>query len=330
MHWLALGTGLLFTQPAAPDPRDPAAPIELTPPEPDPPPPAAPTPDLPPRTDPQPPVRSHRIGRLPGYIGLGAGVGLTGRTIGGADRSAATTAYGAVHGRIAGYSQRKAGHGRRLEVILLPEVQLDLELGGTAAPAPAAHGVMVGTSGVLDIGVGFASPGRVGAYLYFHAGQRFQARLHTDLEGAHWLGTPGATAGLRVHHGHALTLLVGGGVDGTIGAQRLLARSTLVAQLAPVAALALYSEPTDDLYIGVLGRFDATVLGQDHGGARLHGRSTFEVMWRVRRAAKIRLATLLLTYEGTRITAAAGHPQFDPLGERRTSHQLLLALGATF
>jgi hypothetical protein len=172
MHWLALGTGLLFTQPAAPAPRDPAAPIEIT----------GPDPDLPPRTDPQPPVRSHRIGRLPGYIGLGAGVGRTGSTIGGADRLATTTAYGA---------------------------------------------------------------------------------------------------------------------------------------------------PTDDLYIGVLGRFDATVLGQDHGGARLHGRSTFEVMWRVRRAAKIRLATLLFTYEGTRITAAPGRPQFDPLGERRTSHQLLLALGAT-
>lgn len=297
---------------------------------------STPSPDLPPGTAPTPDpllqrsARPHRIGRLPGYLGLGAGVGLTTRTVGGADRLTAVTAYGAVHGRLAGYAQRKGRHAHRVVVMILPEVQLDLELGGTAARSPAARGFMAGTSGVLDIGVGFASPGSVGVYTYLRAAQRFQARLHTDLEGAYLLASPGATAGLRVNYHHKLTLLAGGGVDGVIGPQRLLGRTALVAQLAPVAALSIYSEPNDDLYVGVLGRFDATVLGHEHGGARMHGRATFEAMWRVRKIPRIHLATLFLGYEGTRISAAPGHPQFDPLGERRTSHQFLLALGASF
>lgn len=379
MHWLVAGTGALGLLGPAPaqDPRDPSAPIEITPaptepsPAPGPPPsalaptppdliqetakpppdlpqepdeppqaPATPPPDLtretPPIDLPQEPAtpdrpdRPHRIGRLPGYLGLGAGVGLTTRSIGGGDRLVAATPYGAVHGRLAGYAQRKGRHAHRVIVMTLPEVQLDLELGGTAAPSPAAHGFMAGTSGALDIGVGFASPGAVGVYTYLRAAQRFQARLHTDLEGAYYLATPGATAGLRFNYIHKLTLLAGGGVDGVIGAQRILARTALVAQLAPVAALAIYSEPSDDLYIGVLGRFDATALGHAHGGARMHGRATFEAMWRVRRVPWIRFATLFLGYEGTRISAPPGHRQFDPLGERRTGHQLLLALGASF
>ena len=351
---------------AAPDPRAPSAPLDVTPTDPrdssapievTPPPPTdlsqkpAPSPDLSPKpaapppappTDlPQKPARRpnpfassfpghpHRIGRLPGYIGLGAGVGLTSRTIGAADHRTAVTPYGAVHGRIAGYTQRKARRDRKAIVMVLPELQLDLELGGTAAASPAAHGVMVGASGVFDIGIGFASPGSVGVYTYLRAAQRFQARLHTDLEGAHYLATPGATVGLRFNHTHKLTVLAGGGVDGVIGAQHLLVRRSLVAQLAPVATLAIYSEPTDDLYIGLVGRLDVTALGHVYGGARTHGRATAEVMWRVRRIPRIHLATLFLGYEGTRISAAPGHPQFDPLGELRTSHQLLLALGVT-
>lgn len=377
MHWLVVGTCVLWLAgpPAAPldtrdpsvplavesapDPREPSAPIDITPPTPDPrepsgpiditPPPATdpptdlspkpasltPTPDLSPKpaTRPNPfasrfPGHPHRIGRLPGYIGLGAGVGLTSRSIGATDQRTAVTPYGAVHGRIAGYTQRKGRRDRKALVMILPELQLDLELGGTAAASPAAHGVMLGASGVFDIGIGFASPGSVGVYTYLRAAQRFRARLHTDLEGAHYLATPGITAGLRFNHAHKFTLLAGGGVDGSIGAQRFLRRS-LVAQLAPVATLAIYSEPNDDLYIGLVGRFDVTALGHAYGGARMHGRATAEVMWRVRRIPHISLATLFLGYEGTRISAAPGHPQFDPLGERRTSHQLLLALGVT-
>lgn len=346
MHWLFAGTCVLWLAgppAAAPGPRDPSAPIGVTPPTATAPPtdlspkPASPGPpdDLSPKPAPRAnpfasryPGHPRRIGRLPGYIGLGAGVGLTTRTIGATDHRAAVTPYGAVHGRIAGYTQRKAKRHRKALVMVLPELQLDLELGGTAAAPPAAHGVMVGASGVFDIGVGFASPGSVGVYTYVRAAQRFRARLHTDLEGAHYLATPGITAGLRFNHSHKLTLLAGGGVDGVIGAQHLLRRS-LVAQLAPVAALAIYSEPTDDLYVGIVGRLDVTALGHAYGGARMHGRATVEFMWRVRRIPHISLATLFLGHEGTRISAAPGHPQFDPLGERRTSHQLLLALGVT-
>jgi len=367
VYWLVAGTCVLWlagpsaaapdprepsapieVTPSAPDPREPSAPIEVTPPPaPDPttdlspkpanPPPPSPNPDLSPKPAPllknpfvrRDPTQPQRIGRLPGYIGLGAGVGLTSRTIGAADHRAAVTSYGAVHGRLGGYAQRKSRLLRKAVVMVLPELQLDLELGGTAAASPAAHGFMVGASGVFDVGIGIASPGSVGVYTYLRAAQRFQARLHTDLEGAHYLATPGATAGLRINYIHKLTLLAGGGVDGVIGAQHLLVRRALVAQLAAAAALAIYSEPTDDLYIGMIGRLDVTALGHAYGGARMHGRATAEVMWRVRRIPRFNLATLFLGYEGTRISAAPGHPQFDPLGEQRTSHQLLLALGVT-
>lgn len=311
--------------PPAATPVEPAAPPDDLSPEPGPP----PAPDLSPGPAPPKPApeRPHRLSRLPSYIGLGAGVGLTTRSVGEVADLRAVTGFGAVHGRIAGYAQRKT-RGKTL-MMLLPELQLDLELGGTASTPPAGRGVMVGAAGIFAIGGAFASPGRVGVYVHVNAAQRFRARLHDDLEGAHYLATPGLTAGLRVNLEGLLTLLIGGGADGEIGAQRLVDRARLVAQLAPVGQLALFGGPRG-VYVGVVGRAGATVLGERYGGSRVHGRATAEVMWRVARPGRIGLVTVLLTYEGTRIAAAPGHPQFDPRGERRTSHQLLLAGGFTF
>lgn len=344
--------GPLEVSPVEPT-RDPAGPLEVTPVEPAPadlPPKPAPTPPAEPPSDlseepghvppadlseePAGPApfgrRGHqrdRIGRLPAYFGLGAGVGLTRRTVGDTELRA-VTGHGALHGRLAGYSQR-TGRSRRVSVMLLPELQLNLELGGTAATPPAGHGVMVGASGIFAIGAAWASAGRIGVYVALSASQRGQARLHTDLEGAYYLAAPGITTGLRVHRSHAYTLLIGGGADGWIGAQRFLDRGRLIAQLAPVGQLAIFSEPRN-VYFGIVGRAGATALGHLYGGSRVHGRATAEVMWRVSKTGRIKLATVLLAYDGARIVAAPDHPQFDPAGERRTSHQLLLAGGIAF
>jgi hypothetical protein len=42
------------------------------------------------------------------------------------------------------------------------------------------------------------------------------------------------------------------------------------------------------------------------------------------------MVAVLLIYEGTRIDAAPGHPQFAASGERRLRHQLLLSSGINF
>lgn len=117
------------------------------------------------------------IGRLQATVGLGVAVGLSARRIG--DPAvpsdsfgvlAGTSAYGAVYGRLAGYAERHAP-GARAVMMVLPELMLDLEVGGTVArrDARAAEqglalrgGPAVGPTGVTNIGVGWASHGVAG------------------------------------------------------------------------------------------------------------------------------------------------------------------------
>ena len=61
-------------------------------------------------------------------------------------------------------------------------------------------------------------------------GQRFTARSNTDLEGAYFVASAGPSFGLRVAAARRLTLLLGGGIDGVLGVQRLNT-SRLIAQL---------------------------------------------------------------------------------------------------
>ncbi len=285
-------------------------------------------------TDP-PEHRRLAIGRLHNHVGLAAGVGLARREVGEATL-AATTAVGGLQLRLAGLAERHVA-GAKVVRITLPELMLVLELGGTVArgdePA-AAQGLAArggfagGGAGVANIGAGWASPGRVGVYGRVMVGQRFLARS-TDLDGAYFMGSLGPGAGLRVAAARRMTMLLGGGIDGVLGVQRL-ARSRLVAQLAPVAEFAVYTQPRPDVYFGLVTRGDITALGRRYGGQRLHGRATAEVVWQLAYGGPFRCAAVLLIYEGSRVEAAPGHPQFDPLGERRDSHQLLLAGGVTF
>lgn len=159
-------------------------------------------------------------------------------------------------------------------------------------------------------------------------GQRFSAHTNTVYEGAYYLASLGPGAGLRVAWHRVFTLLVGAGLDGVLGVQRL-SEAALVAQLAPVGELGVHLQPRPDVYLGVLARGDGTAVGQRYGAQRLHGRATAEVVWRPARGP-FRFIGVVLTYEGTRVDAAPGHPQFDPRGERRSGQQISLACGVTF
>jgi hypothetical protein len=314
-----------------------------TPEEPPPEPGAAPDEQLSPGTGGDiPPERARPAGRLHNYLGLAAGVDLTARRYGEPAGSlgelAATTATGGVMARLAGYADRRPA-GSRAVRMTLPELMLILELGGTAARrdatatqqglGPARHGVAAGASGLANIGAAIASPGRIGVYGKLNVGQRFVARSNNDLEGAHFIGSLGPGVGLRAAVARRFTLLLGGAFDGVLGVQRIDQKSRLIAQLAPAVELAIHTQPRPDVYFAVVARGDRTVVGQRYGGTRLHGRAAVEVVWQLANRGRVRFAGLLLTYEGSRVDAAPGHPQFGAVGEQRSGHALVLAGGVT-
>jgi hypothetical protein len=282
------------------------------------------------------------IGRLHNYLGLVAGLGLSSRRYGGPagelGRLAAATGLGGVQARLAGYADRHPV-GARVVRMTMPELMLVLEIGGTSARrdevaareghGPGRSGVAAGASGLANIGVGFASPGKVGVYAKVFVGQRFSARSNTDLEGAYFIASAGPSFGLRVAIARRFTMLLGGGVDGVLGVQRLN-RSRLVAQLAPIVDLGIYALARPRVYLGLVARGDVGVLGERYGGRRLHGRAAAEVVWKLEGAGPARFAALLLAYDGSRVDGAAGHPQFAAVAERRVGHQLMLSGGVTF
>lgn len=284
------------------------------------------------------------IGRLSSWFGGSVGTGLSARVLGepgshspDGGQLAAATVVGGVHGRLAGYAERKA-HRSRAELMLTPELDLQLELGGTTAwrddiavqeDLRARSGVAAGISGVQSLGIAWASPGRVGVFAGIDAGQRFLARSNSDLDGPYYLASVGPTFGLRVALHRQLTVLIGGGLDGNVGAQRFDSRTRLVAQLAPVVDLELFAQPRRDLYFGFVARGDLTALGAQFGGRRLHGRATAEFGWELP-LERPSYAAILLTYDGTRIDGEPGHRQLATIGERRVGHQLVLGGGISF
>jgi hypothetical protein len=288
------------------------------------------------------------VGRLSSWFGPGVATGLTARQYGDPEigptdgRLAAATVLAALQGRVAGYAERRAGRSRA-KLMLTPELMVVGEIGGTVAWRDAIaeqralagrRGFAIGISGVTSLGVAWATSGRVGVYGRVSVGQRFSARTNANLEGPYLIAAVGPSFGLRVAVHRVFTLLAGGGVDGQAGVQRFDDRGRLIAQLAPIAEFAIYAQPKDDVYFGFVARGDLTVLGRRHGGQRMHGRGSVEFGWRLPRRSEAkklpRYAAMLLVYDGTRIDAAPDHPQFDPVGERRVSHQLLLAAGISF
>lgn len=282
------------------------------------------------------------IGRLHNYLGLVAGASLSGRRVGAAGGEPEASLRGGVGvgglmARLAGYAERHPV-GAKVVRMTLPELMLTLELGGSAVGRDAGarerglapgQGLAAGGRGVANIGAAFASAGRVGVYAKVWVGQRFLARANDELEGAYFIGSAGPGAGLRVASGRVLTLLLGGGLDGALGVQRLN-QSRLIAQLAPAVDLAAYLQPRSRLYFGVVARGEITAIGQRYGGQRLHGRATAELAWKLRAGLRAPFAALLLVYEGGQIVAGPGHPQFGAAGERRSGHHLLFAGGLTF
>jgi hypothetical protein len=289
-----------------------------------------------------PEFRVAAIGRLHNWLGLVAAGSWERRVVGaGAEGPEAEltggVASGGVMARLAGYAERKPAASRVIRMTL-PELMLTLELGGGVVRqdagarergVTAGAGVVGGARGVANIGAAFASPGRVGVYAKIWVGQRFLARGNDAIEGAYFIGSAGPGFGLRVAAQRRWTLLVGGALDGQLGVARVNA-SRLVAQLAPAVELATYVQPRQRVYFGIVGRGELTALGLRYGGRRLHGRMTAELIWKLRSGIRPRFAGLLLVYEGGRVEAAAGHPQFAAGGERRGGHHVLLAGGVTF
>jgi hypothetical protein len=284
------------------------------------------------------------FGRMPNWFGPAVATGLTARDYGRpgqpptAGQLAAATIVSGLQGRLAGYSDRHA-RGSRTVTMLLPELMVALEFGGTLGWRDAVaeqrglavrEGVSFGVSGLANIGVAWATPGIAGIYARVGIAQRFSARTNANLEGPYWIAALGPSTGLRVAVRRELTLLVGGGVEGSVGVQRFDDRGRLIAQLAPIAELGLYTQPRPDLYFGLVAHGDLSVLGQRYGGQRMHGRATAEVAWELSEERGLGSAGVLLVYEGTRIDAVPGHPQFDASGERRISHQLMLSGGFSF
>ncbi|MFV8754832.1 hypothetical protein ACNOYE_30160 [Nannocystaceae bacterium ST9] len=296
------------------------------------------------------PIHRAPVGRLSSWFGPAIATGLSARRYGDPHREldegqlAALTQTVGLSGRLAGYAEHEARRSRAI-TMLMPELSLDLELGGTASWRDALaeqrglagkQGVAAGIGGGATIVAGWASPGVVGIYARVSVGQRFSARTNTDLEGPWLIATLGPGLGLRVAWHRRFTVLLGGGVDAVAGVQRFDDRGRLIAQLAPVVELATYTQPTPDIYFGVVARGGLTALGEQWGGRRLHARASAELGWRLpwraatRGPKPARFAALLLTWEGTQIDAAPGHPQFAELGERRVGHQLRLAGGVSF
>jgi hypothetical protein len=283
------------------------------------------------------------FGRMPNWFGPALATGLVARQYGepgtpSDGQVAAATMLSALQGRLAGYAEHRARRTRAI-TMLLPELMVAIEFGGTTSwrdsiaeqrGLAGREGVSFGTSGIANIDVAWATPGIAGIYARVGIAQRFSARTNANLEGPYWIAALGPSTGLHVAVHRELTLLLGGGVEGNVGVQRFDDRGRLIAQLAPIAELGIYAQPRSDVYFGFVANGDLSVLGQRYGGQRMHGRGTIEVAWELPKHHGFGTAGMLLLYEGTRIDAEPGHPQFAASGERRVSHQLMLSGGFSF
>lgn len=288
----------------------------------------------------RPGERRHATLLFSNYLGLGAEARWGRREVGPPgvpeDREATETAgggLGGLQGRLAGFSgaQARFGRGRRL---VTPELFVALALGGTrwaAEGTPARRGgVAVGAQGILRIGVGRATHGRVSPYGKLQIEQRFAAYLRDTAEGNHVLGALRGSAGIlgRTHH-DTFVLLAGAALDGVAGAQAI-GRRAAVLQLMAGAELAIYAQPRRHVYVGWVGDARATVVGEGRGGRRIDGRVTFDLMIGRPMTRRIKYVSLLASYDVAEVRASPATSPIATTGERRLGHAALLGVGVGF
>lgn len=249
-------------------------------------------------------------------VGLGARWGQ--RVVDG-DRASAAILLGSVLGRFAGYasSRPRFGGGRRF---ITPELLAAIAVGSTLS-APTR---VIGTEGVLRIGIGRSLATRVSPYGKLQLDPRFAAYLH-DIAEANFI-----TAALRGSGGllarnreESFVLLAGATVEGIGGAQRLGSRSA-IAQVMAGAELGIYAQAREELALMLVGDVRTTILGEQRGGQRTDGRSSFEMLFG---SSSGSMVSVLATYAITEIRADV------PLGrgatgrEYRLGHALTLGFG---
>lgn len=249
-------------------------------------------------------------------VGLGARWGH--RVVDG-DRPAEVMLLGSVLGRFAGYasSRPRFGGGRRF---ITPELLAAIAVGGTVR----SQARVIGTEGVLRIGIGRSLATRVSPYGKLQLDPRFAAYLH-DIAEANFI-----TAALRGSGGllartreESFVLLAGATIEGIGGAQRIGSRSA-IAQVMAGAELGIYAQAREEFALMLVGDVRTTILGEQRGGQRLDGRSSFEMLFGSSAGSMV---SVLATYAITEIRADV------PLGrgatgrEYRLGHALMLGFG---
>lgn len=319
--------------PASPSPATPDSPLTAEPASP--PPPASPASPAPTEQSSNSSSRVRFDLDDLSHFGLGIGVGarLDARNFG--DPAGDATSHGRVTERsgmgdlrlrFVGYDEQPSRSGKFLWFVL-PDIHQSFMFGGTVARQDAAalandhpirrKGGFAGLFGAVGGTAGLASKGRVGAYgkgsltmIYLIGG---------TTEGAYITAPLGIGAGLRVAPRPGVAILLGPKIDGVLGAHAI-AGPRLVLQLAPGADLAIQAEIGYRAYLALGGSVDVTAVGQAHGGQRLLGRGSLDLVFPLK--SDLRLSFFLM-YRGLRVAGAPGAAQFPAEG-MTLMHQVML------
>jgi hypothetical protein len=284
----------------------------------------------------RPAKRHHDTLLYTNYVGLGGGARFGRREIAafsgdGTASEATATGVASVQGRLAGFTSGtpRIGRGRR---ILTPELFVSLEFGATRRSADGGAvarpgGVTLGAHGVLRLGLGRSMARPVSPYVKGQLDNRFAAYVHDTAEGNFLLVSLRGSAGiLGRSKQQGFVLLAGPAIDGVAGAQSLGRRSSVV-QLMAGGEVGIYAHPTARLFLGWCGDVRATIVGERHGGRRVEGRATFDLMFGLPLTqTRPRYLSLFATYWGTDIRAVAGRSPVIA-DERRRGHALLVGFG---
>lgn len=282
------------------------------------------------------PQRYHDTLLYTNYVGLGGGARFGRREIAAdhGDRiasEATATGLASVQGRLAGFTSGtpRLGGGRR---ILTPEVLVSVEFGATRRTADGGAvarpgGVTIGLHGVLRLGLGRSMAKPVSPYAKGQLESRFAAFVHDTAEGNFMLMSLRGSAGiLGRSKQQGFVFLAGPAIDGVAGAQAIGRRNSVV-QLMAGGELAMYAHPTARLSLAWVGDVRATIAGEGHGGRRLEGRATFDLMIGLPLTqARPRYLSLFATYWGSDVRAVVGKAPVIA-DERRHGHAVLAGFG---
>jgi hypothetical protein len=251
-------------------------------------------------------------------IGVGVGGRWGHRTVDGGTETGAIV-LGTLGARFAGYASDRplVGGGRRF---ITPELSVSLALGTNVPPRVR----VIGTEGILRVGIGRSLATRVSPYARLHLDTRFAGYLHDIAEGNFITASLRGSAGLLGRtRDESFVFLAGGSFDAVGGAQRIGSRSAIAQGMAG-AELAIYSQLSAKRAFMLIGDVRSTLLGQQRGGQRLEGRGTLEILFG---GSSSGAASVLLTYSRTQIQADVPVEGAATRREVRVGHALFLGFG---